>query len=93
MASPIDIQFPDDGSGRMFIIEQDGRIRIIENGQMLDPPFLDIISKVDSLGNEQGLLGLAFHPNFKQNPYFYVNYIDVNGNTVIARFHSQWQSG
>ncbi len=86
MASPIDIQFPDDGSGRMFIIEQDGRIRIIENGQMLDPPFLDIISKVDSLGNEQGLLGLAFHPNFKQNPYFYVNYIDLSGNTVIARF-------
>ena len=86
MASPVDIQFPDDGSGRMFIIEQDGRIRIIENGQILDPPFLDIISKVDSLGNEQGLLGLAFHPDFKHNPYFYVNYIDLNGNTVIARF-------
>ncbi|HUI88567.1 MAG TPA: PQQ-dependent sugar dehydrogenase [Anaerolineales bacterium] len=86
MASPVDIQFPDDGSGRMFIIEQDGRIRIVENGQMLDPPFLDIISKVGSQGNEQGLLGLAFHPNFKQNPYFYVNYIDLNGNTVIARF-------
>ena len=86
MASPVDIQFPDDGSGRMFSIEQDGRIRIVENGQMLDPPFLDIISKVDSLGNEQGLLGLAFHPGFKQNPYFYVNYIDLNGNTVIARF-------
>jgi glucose/arabinose dehydrogenase len=86
MASPVDIQFPDDGSGRMFVIEQDGRIRIIENGQMLDPPFLDIISKVNSQGNEQGLLGLAFHPNFKQNPYFYVNFIDLNGNTVIARF-------
>ena len=41
---------------------------------------------MDSLGNEQGLLGLAFHPGFKQNPYFYVNYIDLNGNTVIARF-------
>jgi glucose/arabinose dehydrogenase len=86
MASPVDIQFPDDGSGRMFVIEQEGRIRIIENGQMLDPPFLDIIPKVDSQGNEQGLLGLAFHPNFKQNPYVYVNYIDLNGNTVIARF-------
>jgi glucose/arabinose dehydrogenase len=84
--SPIDIQFTDDGSGRMFIIEQDGRIRIVQNGQMLDPPLLDIISKVNSQGNEQGLLGLAFHPNFKQNPYFYVNYIDLNGNTVIARF-------
>ncbi len=86
MASPIGLEFPDDSSGRMFVIEQEGRIRIIENGQMLDPPFLDIIPKVDSQGNEQGLLGLAFHPNFKQNPYVYVNYIDVNGNTVIARF-------
>ena len=86
MASPVDIQFPDDGSGRMFIIEQEGRIRIIENGQMLDPPFLDIISKVNSQGNEQGLLGLAFHPDFKQNPYFYINYTDVNGNTVISRY-------
>ncbi len=86
MASPVDIQFPDDGTGRMFIIEQDGRIRIIENGQMLDPPFLDIINRVGSQGNEQGLLGLAFHPGFKQNPYFYVNYTDTNGNTVIARF-------
>ena len=86
MASPVDIQFPDDGTGHMFIIEQEGRIQIIENGQMLAPPFLDIIDRVGSQGNEQGLLGLAFHPDFKHNPYFYVNYTDTNGNTVIARF-------
>ncbi len=54
MALPDDIQFPDDGTGRMFIIEQGGRIRIIENGQMLDPPFLDIINRVGSQGDEQG---------------------------------------
>ncbi len=92
MASPVDIQFPDDGAGRMFVIEQGGRIRIIENGQMLDPPFLDIIDRVNSQGNEQGLLGLAFHPDFKHNPYFYVNYTDTNGNTVIARFTANGDS-
>jgi len=86
MALPDDIQFPDDGTGRMFVIEQGGRIWVIENGQMLDPPFLDIINRVDSQGGEQGLLGLAFHPDFKHNPYFYVNYTDINGNTVIACF-------
>ena len=76
----------------MFVIEQGGRIRIIEKGQMLDPPFLDLTAKVDSQGNEQGLLGLAFHPNFARHPYFYVNYIDVNGNTVIARFTANGNS-
>jgi glucose/arabinose dehydrogenase len=86
MAMPTDIQFPDDGTGRMFVIEQGGRIRIVENGQMLDPPFLDITNRVGSQGNEQGLLGLAFHPDFQHNPFFYVNYTDLNGNTVIARF-------
>ncbi len=86
LVSPVDIQVPDDGSGRLFAIEQEGRIRIIQNGQMLDPPFLDLLDRVGSQGNEQGLLGLAFHPNFKQNPYYYVNYTDLNGNTVIARF-------
>jgi glucose/arabinose dehydrogenase len=88
MAKPTDIQFPDDGTGRLFVIEQGGRIRIIANGQMLDPPFLDITGRVGSQGNEQGLLGLAFHPDFKRNPFFYVNYTDVNGNTVIARFQA-----
>lgn len=86
--SPVDIQFPNDGSGRMFTLEQVGRIRAVENGQLLDAPFLDIVNLVRSTGNEQGLLGLAFHPDFKNNPYFYVNYIDNNGDTVIARFQA-----
>lgn len=86
--SPVDIQFPDDGSGRMFVLEQVGRIRVVENGQLLETPFLDITGRVRSTGNEQGLLGLAFHPNFKDNPYFYVNYTDNNGDTVIARFQA-----
>ncbi len=85
---PTDVQFPDDGSGRMFVVEQPGRIRIVQNGQMISPPFLDISTKVGSAGSEQGLLGLAFHPDFAHNPYFYVNYTDVNGNTEIARYQA-----
>jgi glucose/arabinose dehydrogenase len=88
LVSPDDIQFPDDGTGRMFVIEQGGRILLIEKGQILAPAFLDIRDRVGNGGNEQGLLGLAFHPDFKDNPYFYVNYTDQNGNTVIARFQA-----
>jgi glucose/arabinose dehydrogenase len=84
--SPDDIQFPDDGTVRMFVIEQAGRILLIEKGHILAPAFLDIRDRVGNSSNEQGLLGLAFHPDFKDNPYFYVNYTDLNGNTVIARF-------
>ncbi len=72
----------------MFVLVQPGRIMIVHNGQLLGSPFLDITSKVGSAGSEQGLLGLAFHPDFSHNPYFYVNYTDVNGNTVIARYQA-----
>lgn len=92
LQSPVDIQFPDDGTRRMFVLEQVGRIRIVENGQLVQEPYLDISNRVGSGGDEQGLLGLAFHPDFKDNPYFYINYTDLNGNTVIARFKAQGDS-
>lgn len=88
LQSPTDIQFPDDGSGRMFVLQQPGRIALIRDGQIAQTAFLDIKSEVGSGGNEQGLLGLAFHPKFNDNPYFYINYTDTNGNTVIARFQA-----
>jgi len=75
-----------DGSGRLFVIEKIGRIRIIENDQLIETPFLDISERVGSTGNEQGLLGLTFHPQYAQNGRFFVNYTDNNGNTVLARF-------
>jgi glucose/arabinose dehydrogenase len=81
---PVDLQ--PDGSGRLFIIEKAGRIRILENDQLLETPFLDITERVRSNGNEQGLLGLAFHPQYQENGRFFVNYTDVNGDTVIARY-------
>jgi glucose/arabinose dehydrogenase len=88
LASPVDIQFPDDGSGRLFVVEQAGRIVVAKDGQLSQTPFLDIRGKVGSRGNEQGLLGLAFHPAFKDNPYFYMNYTDAQGDTVIARLQA-----
>ena len=72
----------------MFILEQAGRILIFKDGQPASNPFLDIREKVGSVGSEQGLLGLAFHPGFKDNPYFYINYTDTDGNTVIARYEA-----
>lgn len=83
---PVDLQ--PDGSGRLFIIEKPGRIRILQNGQLLDQPFLDITDRVGSNGNEQGLLGLVFHPQYAQNGRFFVNYTDTSGNTVIARYQA-----
>jgi glucose/arabinose dehydrogenase len=81
---PVDLQ--PDGSGRLFVVEKAGRIRILENDQLVQTPFLDITDRVGSNGNEQGLLGLAFHPGYQQNGRFFVNYTDLNGDTVIARF-------
>ena len=81
---PVDLQ--PDGSGRLFVIEKAGRIRIIENGQLIETPFLNIEDRVNSDGNEQGLLGLAFHPKYVQNGYFFVNYTGNGGDTFISRF-------
>jgi glucose/arabinose dehydrogenase len=81
---PVDLQA--DGSGRLFILEKVGRIRILQDGQILEASFLDISDQVGSSGNEQGLLGLAFHPQYTQNGHFFVNYTDKNGDTSISRF-------
>jgi glucose/arabinose dehydrogenase len=74
-----------DGSGRLFVVEQTGRIRIISGGVTLATPFLDLRTAITT-GGERGLLGLAFHPDYPTHPYFYVNFTDRNGNTAIDRF-------
>jgi glucose/arabinose dehydrogenase len=85
---PVDIQPANDGSGRLFIIEKKGYIRVYENGQLLVAPFLDITDRVYAGGNEMGLLGLTFHPDFEKNGYFYVNYTGGDGHTRISRFQA-----
>jgi glucose/arabinose dehydrogenase len=73
------------GDSRLFITLQDGRIVIDDGTQILAEPFLDIRSLVRS-GGEQGLLSVAFHPRYQENGLFYVDYTDVNGNTVVAHY-------
>ncbi len=72
---------------RLFVAEQYGAIRIIETGVLLETPFLEITDRVGDNKNEQGLLGVAFHPDYAQNGRFFVNYTNNQGNTVIARFN------
>lgn len=86
LARPLDLAHSGDGSGRLFVLEQVGVIRIIQNDQLLPEPFLDIRDRVGATSNEQGLLGIAFHPQYPQNGYFYLNYTDRRGDTVIARY-------
>jgi len=71
LSSPVDLTHA--GDERLFVVEQSGRIRLIKAGQLVDTPFLDIESRVRS-GGEQGLLGLAFHPDYAQNGRFFVDY-------------------
>jgi glucose/arabinose dehydrogenase len=87
-SSPVHITHAGDGSGRIFVVEQAGIIRIIKNGNILPAPFLDITGRVLSTGSEQGLLSVAFPPGYSSKGYFYVNYtaIQGNGDTVVARY-------
>ena len=85
---PVDIQPANDGSGRLFIIEKTGYIRSYENERLIDAPFLDITDRVNDSGNEMGLLGLAFHPDYEKNGFFYVNYTGDGGDTRISRFQA-----
>lgn len=85
---PVDIQHPGDGSNRLFVLSQPGKIYVFENNSNTSSAkvFLDLTNKV-LFGGEQGLLGLAFHPDYKNNGYFYVDYTTGNPRrTVISRF-------
>ena len=89
--NPEDVEQPNDGSGRLFVVEQGGRIQIIRSdGTRVTSPFLDVTGKSGfTSGGETGLLGLAFHPMYAQNRRFFVNYTRTIGGqlqTVIAEF-------
>lgn len=74
------------GDERIFVVEQAGVIWILDQEQRLPEPFLDLRQQVNDQANEQGLLGLAFHPDYGENGFFYVNYTGANGETRISRF-------
>src|SRR5215469_4296394 len=86
--SPLDLEQPRDNSGRLFVVEQGGTIKIIQNGSVLPTPFLNISSEV-IVQDEMGLLGVTFHPSFSSNGKFYVNYVRNNAGqfqSVISEF-------
>ncbi|MGZ5491695.1 MAG: PQQ-dependent sugar dehydrogenase, partial [Nitrososphaeraceae archaeon] len=83
---PLEFQNAGDSSGRIFIVEQGGKIFIVDSQKDSKAElFLDISDRVDDSGNEKGLLGLAFHPDFKGNGQFFVNYTTIN-SSVVSRF-------
>jgi len=85
LSLPVHITHAGDGSGRLFVVEQAGRIRIVKNGVLQATPFLDIASRVGCC-DERGLLSVAFPSGYAQKRHFYVNYTDGAGNTVVARY-------
>jgi glucose/arabinose dehydrogenase len=82
---PVDVAPAGDGTDRVFVVEQVGRIRIVARSALVERAFLDITDRIKS-GGEQGLLGLAFHPDFPEDPRFFVEYTDRNGDTVVSEF-------
>jgi len=85
LVAPVHITHAGDSSGRIFVVEQQGRIRIIKNGELQAAPFLDISARVLFSG-EQGLLSVAFPPLFASKNHFYVYYADLSGNIRVSRF-------
>jgi glucose/arabinose dehydrogenase len=86
LVNPLSLTHAGDGSGRLLILEQPGLVRVVQGGQLLSTPFLDIRDRVLDRNNEQGLLGLAFHPDYENNGTLYVNYTGKGGDTYISRF-------
>lgn len=87
LSDPVDIVHSGDGSNRLFVVEKTGKIRIISGGVLLANSFLDLSELVSSSG-EQGLLSLAFHPQYASNKYFFVYYVNTAGNIVVARYQT-----
>ena len=85
LVRPVLVTNAGDGSGRVFVNEQTGKIRIVEDGIVSETPFLDVSNKVACCG-ERGLIGLAFPPTYANSNHFYVSYTNLEGHTTISRF-------
>jgi glucose/arabinose dehydrogenase len=90
--SPVFVTSAKDGSGRLFVVEQTGKIRVIKGGVLLSTPLIDLTTLI-STGGERGVLGLAFHPSFKTNGLFYVYYTRTDGDIVIDQYKTTAANG
>ena len=93
LEAPTYVTAPRSEPGRLYVVEQIGRIRVLDNGRLRAQPFLDIRSRVGADSTEQGLLSMAFHPNYAKNRRFYVNYTDLRGDTRVVEFRSDGRRG
>jgi glucose/arabinose dehydrogenase len=85
LSQPVFMVDPDDGTGRFFVVEQSGAVRVLQDGNLLEAPLLDISGQI-STSSEQGLLSIALHPDFADNGQLFISYTDVNGNSAIERW-------
>jgi glucose/arabinose dehydrogenase len=85
LEAPLAVTSAADGSGRIFVVQQGGQVRIVRDAALAAKPFLDIAERITS-GGERGLLGLAFHPNFPTDPRLFVDYTDAKGDTQVSSF-------
>jgi glucose/arabinose dehydrogenase len=85
--SPVLVTNAGDGTGRLFVVEQGGAIQVVQSGAVLPQPFIDLSAQVTHGGSEEGLLGLAFDPQYAQSGQFYVYFTDPSGNTHVVRYH------
>ena len=83
---PVRVTHAGDGSGRIFVVELPGRVRIVHDGALRQPPFLDISERVNCCQGERGMFGLAFPPSYPESGHFYVSYTNTHGNTTVSRF-------
>lgn len=85
LSSPLLVTHAGDGSDRLFVVEQTGKVRIVKSGDLLSASYIDISRSVSG-GGERGLLGLAFHPSYESNGKLYLSYTDLNGTSVIREY-------
>jgi glucose/arabinose dehydrogenase len=85
---PLGITHAADGSGRLFVVEQPGTVRVVSDGAVQQAPYLDLRDRIHASG-ERGLLGLAFHPEFAANGRLFVHYSDQNGDTVVSELRAE----
>lgn len=83
---PTALADPNDGTGRLLVLEQPGLVRVILDGQLQPEPYMNLTDRVGPNASEQGLLGIALDPDFAASGVFYLNYTDQSGNSVISRF-------
>ena len=88
LEAPVDVTSTPSEPDRLYVVEQPGRIRTIDDGKLSPRPFLDITNDVQA-GGEQGLLSVAFHPDYERNRLFYVDYTDLNGDTRVVEYEAR----